>query len=149
MTAFYIGKQWTTVHLDSGATRGTCALLEMHHPQNFGPPVHSHAREDEAFFIIAGSYLFEVDGQRLMLHPGDSIVAPRGVTHSFTCTSAEEGRMLVVLHPAGGEAYFQKMGLIDANDPYRREKCQALDHEYGITIEGAPITNAAAPIPSL
>jgi len=58
-------------------------------------PWHNHANEDELFYIIEGSLLFEVEGEEpFTMEPGDLYVVQRGVNHRVTST--EECSILLV-----------------------------------------------------
>ncbi len=132
--SYTISLQHVIVRAESTDTNGICAVLEMHHPPNFGPPLHVHTHEDEGFLVTQGIYRFTVGEVERTLQAGEFIMAPRTVPHSFRCAGPEQGRMLVYLTPAGGEAYFEEMSRIAMDDPERRSKCQLLDRKYGIKI---------------
>ena len=58
-------------------------------------PWHNHANEDELFYIIEGSLLFEVEGEEpFTMVPGDLYIVQRGVNHRVTST--EECSILLV-----------------------------------------------------
>jgi len=58
-------------------------------------PWHNHANEDELFYVIEGSLLFEVEGEEpFTMDPGDLYVVQRGVNHRVTST--EECSILLV-----------------------------------------------------
>lgn len=58
-------------------------------------PWHNHANEDELFYVIKGSFLFEVEGQAdFMMNEGDLFVVPKGVEHRV---SAEEECWIILI----------------------------------------------------
>ena len=58
-------------------------------------PWHDHAHEDELFYIIEGSLLFEIEGQKpFTMEPGDLYIVERGVSHRVSST--EECSILLV-----------------------------------------------------
>jgi quercetin dioxygenase-like cupin family protein len=58
-------------------------------------PWHNHAGEDELFYIIDGSLLFEVEGEKAFtMEPGDLYIVKRGVSHRVSST--EECSILLV-----------------------------------------------------
>ena len=58
-------------------------------------PWHNHAREDELFFILEGSLLFEIEGEDpFSMEPGDLFVVRRGVDHRVS--SVEECSILLI-----------------------------------------------------
>lgn len=42
---------------------------------------HTHAKEDEVFFVLNGQFIVELRGQTVTLDPGDLFVVPMGVEH--------------------------------------------------------------------
>ena len=58
-------------------------------------PWHNHAGEDELFYIIDGSLLFEVEGEEsFTMKTGDLYIVKRGVNHRVSST--EECSILLV-----------------------------------------------------
>ena len=60
-------------------------------------PWHSHAGEDEMFFVLRGALRIgraEADGGDVLVHPGEFFVVPRGVRHN---TSATEETWLALI----------------------------------------------------
>ncbi|MGI4828718.1 MAG: cupin domain-containing protein [Janthinobacterium lividum] len=60
-------------------------------------PWHSHAAEDEMFFVLRGALRIgraEADGGDIVVHPGEFFVVPRGVRHN---TSATEETWLALI----------------------------------------------------
>ena len=58
-------------------------------------PWHNHAGEDELFYIIDGSLLFEIEGEdSFTMERGDLFVVKRGVNHRVSST--EECSVMLV-----------------------------------------------------
>ena len=58
-------------------------------------PWHNHAEEDELFYILDGSLLFEVEGEEpFTMEKGDLYIVERGVDHRVSST--EECAILLV-----------------------------------------------------
>jgi quercetin dioxygenase-like cupin family protein len=58
-------------------------------------PWHDHAAEDELFYVIEGSLLFEIEGREpFTMKQGDLFIVPRGVRHRVS--SADECLILLV-----------------------------------------------------
>ena len=50
-------------------------------------PWHNHAGEDELFYIIEGSLLFEIEGEdQFTMEAGDLYIVKRGVNHRVSST---------------------------------------------------------------
>lgn len=43
---------------------------------------HSHANEDELFYILKGSLTIEMEGNTVVLREGEAFVVPKGVRHN-------------------------------------------------------------------
>ncbi len=83
-----------------------------------GTPLHIHHFQNEVFYVIEGTYFFQVGEDKYHLSAGDSIFLPVKVPHGWTQVS-EKGKMTVTFQPAGKmENFFLTMA--------------ALDHEPGI-----------------
>jgi quercetin dioxygenase-like cupin family protein len=118
LSAFGRGRQslkesvWYSGHLltflaTGKDTQGRFALIEVVGRKGDVPPPHIHHREDETFYILEGEITVSVGGQTIKGTPGTMIFLPRDVVHSFEIES-EQGRMLVLLTPAGLEEYFKE-----------------------------------------
>ncbi|APZ91578.1 cupin domain-containing protein [Fuerstiella marisgermanici] len=97
-----------TVLVSSQATDGTLCIMEDVVPPGIGPPRHIHHKQDEVFFVLEGSFKFEVAGQTLSASAGDIAVAPRGVVHAFKNVGESKGVLRYIFSPAGdAEAMFR------------------------------------------
>lgn len=98
-----------TVHVDSAATKGSSALIEMVGFPGVEPPFHTHRHEDETFYLIEGSLKVFRGDEELVLRPGESGFLPRGVPHTFKVLSPT-ARWLVYVTPGGFEEFFRGVG---------------------------------------
>jgi mannose-6-phosphate isomerase-like protein (cupin superfamily) len=99
---------WKTL-ISGSITNGTFELIEEVRVTPGGPYPHVHHGRDEAFHVLAGRYSFLRDREEARLGPGDSIFVPRGTRHGFR-TLDPSSRTLIVVAPAGLEAFFREMG---------------------------------------
>ena len=60
-----------------------------------GTPLHFHHLQDEVFYVVEGSYYFQVGDDKFHLNAGDSIFMPMKVPHAWTQIS-EKGKMTVL-----------------------------------------------------
>jgi quercetin dioxygenase-like cupin family protein len=77
-------------------------------PRAKGPPLHKHDF-DEAFYILEGELVFQVDDQLVTARKGDLAFAPRNVAHTLTNRTDEPARYVLVCTPAGFERHFARM----------------------------------------
>jgi|SRR5271156_894930 len=88
-------------------TGGSLFILEHTHLMPGGPSLHLHLNQEEWFYVVDGEVAFQVGEQRLHLHAGESVLAPRLVPHTFSSVSATTpSRMMIAFCPAGKEQYF-------------------------------------------
>ncbi|MDG2330292.1 MAG: cupin domain-containing protein [Flavobacteriales bacterium] len=58
-------------------------------------PWHNHKEEDELFYVLEGSLLFEIEGQdSFTMNEGDMFIIKRGINHRIS--SVEECKILLV-----------------------------------------------------
>lgn len=91
-------------------TDGAYAVAEDRSLPGFGPPPHVHTREDEAFYVIEGEYLFGSDDGEVRAGPGTFIHAPKGHLHWWRNAGEGPGRHLELFVPAGLERMFEEIG---------------------------------------
>lgn len=88
-------------------TGGGLFVIEHTHLAPGGPPLHLHPHQDEWFYLLEGEVVFRVGEQTLHLGPGESILAPRAIPHTFSSLRASS-HMLIGFTPAGKmEQYFR------------------------------------------
>jgi mannose-6-phosphate isomerase-like protein (cupin superfamily) len=87
-------------------TDGRYTLVEIIVPPDYATPLHAHAREDEAFWILDGEAVFDVGGETSDASAGSYLLAPRGVAHRFTA-GARGARILFLFTPGGFERYIE------------------------------------------
>src|SRR5829696_4903614 len=59
---------------------------------------HKHEEEDEAFFVIKGSFIMELRDKAIVLNEGDMLIVPKGVEHKPV---AEREVWVLLFEPAG------------------------------------------------
>jgi len=109
-TLAILGQKYTI--LARGAdTGGAFALLRTDVPANDpGPPLHTHTREDEGFYVLAGAIAFTVGDCEVTAPVGTFVFAPRGTPHAFRNPQAVPAAMIVTITPAGFEDFFEAIG---------------------------------------
>ena len=87
-------------------TRGAYSLFETETPPAGGWPAHVQRYDDEAFYVLEGTYTFLVDAEELQVGPGGYVFVPRGTVHAFVNSGPAEARMLVLITPGGIQETF-------------------------------------------
>ncbi len=118
-------------------TNGAYSILEVTTLPGEGPPVHSHAKEDEGFYVLEGTFRFWIgDADPVDVYAGAHVFSPRNVFHKFQNVSEVPGKMLLVFTPAGCEQYFVDLAEVRQRlkDAELLEAEEGIDRKYGITI---------------
>ena len=125
--------------INSEISEGIFTCIEMIHPENYGPPLHTHTKEDELFIVVQGEYKFQI-GDKITEHKaGDIIFGPRNIKHTFM-SKGNNGKTLVLTAPAGFEEYFPAVSkLPKENFP---EALKELNKKFGISFVGSPLAKA-------
>jgi quercetin 2,3-dioxygenase len=113
-------------------------ILEQANAYRGGPPRHLHHGQDEWFYVIEGEYVVEIAGQQHCLGPGDSILAPREVPHTWALVGQGTGRMLIAFQPAGKmEAFFDEATKLPEMPPH--QEVRGLFAAHGMEVVGPPL----------
>jgi quercetin dioxygenase-like cupin family protein len=118
-------------------TANVFSLWETIVPPGDGPPPHTHAREDEAFYVLSGEFVFELEGEPAprRIGPGGFCFGARGRRHAFRNTGRDTGRLLVLVVPGSGlEQMFGELDAVTAATP-DFAAITAICAKYGVTIE--------------
>ena len=73
-----------------------------------GPPLHKHDF-DEAFYMLEGELIFQVEDELFTKRAGEFAFAPRNVAHALANHSDADARYLLVCTPAGLERLFARI----------------------------------------
>lgn len=112
-----IGGDVTSYKVIGSDTGGKFAMLEQHVPPGHGPRRHVHSREEETFYIIEGTFGFEVGDQHITAPAGSLVLGPRDVPHRFWNAGGTDGKFLLIISPAGLEPFFEEYSRLLAEHP--------------------------------
>jgi quercetin dioxygenase-like cupin family protein len=101
-------------------TAGSLDAFEMKVQPNARMPIsHYHESWDETVYGLAGASTWRVDGEDVVLKPGQSIFIKRGIVHGFRNDTQEAARCLCILTPGVlGPGYFREIaGLLAVGAP--------------------------------
>jgi oxalate decarboxylase/phosphoglucose isomerase-like protein (cupin superfamily) len=68
-------------------------------------PRHTHTREDETYYVLAGELEVVVGDQTFVLRGGDTLIAPRDIPHQLRNSGTVENHYLLVFSPSGFEEF--------------------------------------------
>ncbi len=98
-----------TFKATSEATGGGLWVQEARGARGYASPMHSHAREDEAFYVLDGEITVYVGDETITATPGSFLWAPRDVPHAY-CVESEEARFLALSTGSGFDRFFFATG---------------------------------------
>ena len=121
-------------YLIDGAAHAGMGVFELTVPSGSNvPPPHSHTRNEECVYALAGTLRYSVDGEMRDLRPGDWMHTPKGAVHAFSNPHQEAARALIVLTPDIGAQYFRDVAsVINAGGPPDRTQLLAVMAHYGL-----------------
>ena len=107
-----------------------------------GSSVHIHRMTDEAFYVLEGTFGFQVGEHTVEGSAGTFVSAPKGTKHAFWNQGATLARMLVTMSPPGFWRYLKELaeGLAAAGDnaEVAMSLRERLSKEYDIEVVGPP-----------
>ena len=119
----------------SAQTGGRLFVCEHTHLLKGGPPLHVHHQQEEWFLVQEGEVVIQVRDERMVLKPGDSLLGPRGVPHTFSATGDAPAKLLIAFTPAGKmEDFFR-----DAQKVPLEKQDAEFYRKYGVEVVGPPI----------
>lgn len=148
-TATWFLNSLVSTKADRRETGGAYALTEHLVTPAANPPMHVHATEEEAFYVLDGEIDFEVDGTVVRAVPGTFALAPAGRAHCYRVLTPTARMLVLASAPdgvlnGGAEAFFRAAGAPaeapvlpapEAPDPVR---LTALAADHGIEILPPP-----------
>jgi len=117
-------------------TNGALTALENVIPPGQGPPLHTHANEDESWYVIDGELRFRLDRDIQLAPAGSFVFVPRGTPHCFQNVADAPARILVMFTPAGMEQFFDRFAALTAPDP---EAFRSIGAPLGMEVVGPPL----------
>lgn len=117
-------------------TGGRLLMVEHTNLVRGGPPLHKHLEQEEWFRVEEGQVLFQVGEKRVQLGPGESLLAPRMIPHTFTHVGDKPVRLLIAFSPAGRmEEFFRDAQKV----PFDKQDA-TFYQKYDMVFLGPPLT---------
>jgi quercetin dioxygenase-like cupin family protein len=125
----------------SADTDGAYTLIEVINEPQSGPPLHLHRHDDVAFYILEGTYAFQigVGEASLTATAGWFMTAPKGVPRSYKNIGTTPARMLALFVPAGiAENLFEDLSKLHAAGTWDMDNIVAVSAKHGIEAVPPP-----------
>lgn len=105
-----------------------------------GPPLHTHANEDETLYVLEGQVRFRLGDELHAATAGSFVFVPRGRPHTFQNVGNRPARLLIHFAPAGMERFFDRFATMDGSGP---EAFAAAAAPVGMEVVGPPLAQSA------
>jgi quercetin dioxygenase-like cupin family protein len=125
------------------------SVLESLAPYGDSPPLHVHRTEDELFHVLEGELRLRAGDADIRIGAGESILAPKGVPHTYRVESPDGARWLVITRRGDFERFVRALSrqaerpaLPTPQGPPTPEQEDALAgaaRQHGIELVGAPL----------
>jgi quercetin dioxygenase-like cupin family protein len=129
------------------------SVLESFAPHGDSPPLHIHQTEDEIFHMLEGELRVRAGDADVRIGPGETLLAPKGVPHTYRAESPEGARYLVTTRRGDFERFVRSFSrpaeraeLPPAQGPPTPEQAEALAtaaQKHGIDLIGPPLGPAS------
>jgi mannose-6-phosphate isomerase-like protein (cupin superfamily) len=138
-----------TVHVSHDQGTDGLSVLESLAPYGDSPPMHVHHAEDELFHVLEGQLRLRAADTDVRIGPGQAMLAPQGVPHTYRVESPQGARYLVITRRGDFERLMRDVArpaarpeLPDPQGPPTPEQAQALAaaaRRHGIELVGPPL----------
>jgi quercetin dioxygenase-like cupin family protein len=98
-------------------TGGSLMALVTIVPPGEGPPLRTHANEDECLVVLGGRMRFRLGDDIEDAPAGSLVYVPRGAEHTWQNVGDSPARMLVLFTPSGMERFFERFASLDTSGP--------------------------------
>lgn len=107
-----------------------------------GSSVHIHRVTDEAFYVLEGTFGFQLGEETVEGSAGAFVFAPKGIVHAFWNQGPSPAKMLVMMSPPGFVGYLEELaeGLATVGDSEEAamELRRTLSEKHDIEVVGPP-----------
>jgi quercetin dioxygenase-like cupin family protein len=125
------------------------SLIEHYAPYADSPPMHIHHTEDEVFHLLEGELRLRIGHEEQRLGPGQTILAAKGVPHTYRVESSTGAHWLTVTTRGDFERFVWAMARpaeqLFLPPPSGEPTSEAIQHlteiarTHGIEIVGPPL----------
>lgn len=127
-----------TFKLRGAASDGALTAFENVIAPGDGPPLHTHDREGESWYVLDGTLRFKLGDQIRSAPAGAFVYVPPRTPHCFQNIGETPARILVLFSPAGMEAFFELFARLPPG-PVDPRVFAELGAGSGMTVLGPPL----------
>ena len=138
-----------TVRIRHDEGQDGISVMESLAPHGDSPPLHVHQTEDETFHVLEGELRMRAGDADVRIGAGETLLAPKGVPHTYRVESPAGARWLVITTRGDFERFVRALSrpaerpeLPTPQGPPTPEQADALAaaaREHGIELVGPPL----------
>jgi mannose-6-phosphate isomerase-like protein (cupin superfamily) len=132
-----LGDFGMTVKASEAETDGIVSVLEAEEPPGFGPPVHVHHDCAEAFYVLEGEYVMQLEDREVVCPAGSFVFIPQGVRHGFRVGDVPS-RKLNFYFPAAMVGYFDALAAALGRDGVTDDDLARIASTHAMEVVGPP-----------
>jgi quercetin dioxygenase-like cupin family protein len=125
-----------TLALGAEETGGRLTALVTVAAPGEGPPLHTHAHEDEILVVIEGTMRFRLGDEIEEAPAGSLVFVPRGAVHTWQNIGDSPARMFALFTPSGMERFFERFAALGNPGP---ETFLEAAEGTGMEVVGPPL----------
>ena len=127
----------TTYKVLSESVGGTAAIVEHTlEAKSLGAPMHKHTRENEVSYVLEGELSVIQNGEVQTARPGQFIVKPMEMFHTFWNASDRMVRFIEIITPGNFEYYFAELApFLLKGQPPQLDKVRETGKKYGLIVD--------------
>jgi quercetin dioxygenase-like cupin family protein len=127
----------TTYKVLSETVSGSAAVVEHTlEGKSLGAPMHKHTHEDEISYVLDGTLSVIQNGEVQTASPGEFVVKPRGIFHTFWNAGDGRIRFIEIISPGNFEYYFAEIApFLAPGKPPELDKLMATALKYGLEFD--------------
>ena len=116
---------------------GTVGIVEHTlQPNSLGAPMHKHTREDEISYVLEGELSVIQDGKVQKAGPGQFIVKPMEIFHTFWNARQQTLRFIEIITPGEFQYYFAEMApYLRSGQPPQVDQIRETAAKYGLIVD--------------
>ena len=120
-------------------SEGRFTAFESTPPPGEGPPLHTHANEDEIIYVLDGDFRFKLGEEIAPASAGSFVYIRQGEPHTWQNVGESPGRMLVIFTPTGMERFFDAFAAVEDPGP---ESFATAAKEAAMDVVGPPLAQS-------
>jgi quercetin dioxygenase-like cupin family protein len=128
-----LGEQIWIKHA-SQDSQSQMSVVVVEVPAGSSVPPHTHAQEEESYFMLKGSLVIRIDQETVTLQPGDFAYIPKGTAHGYENVAQDPAQFLAWSVGGAIDRFFVEMAEQVKTFPDDLAKMGQILAKYGVVM---------------